>query len=267
MQRVDGFYLYTGGRSLRALSDLKHDTKYNDAQFPLYMAQSWLEAVVSGHSVFTLRTSWGKGHHLLTAIKTTIAKIDPALSASPQDNKELGWLDAYSITSALTEFETVLGAEWAISDLFLVTKLPGFDTTEIIEGGIVLFPVDLKTKVPESVNDANQFGRCIAFRLPSAAGFHLHRINEAVLKHYYHAVTGGKPPPKIRSIGEYLKSFEIHKAGDAKVLAALDSLRSLHRNPLMHPEDSLETVDEAISLYGAIQSVMVHMLKAIPVPT
>lgn len=53
------------------------------------------------------------------------------------------------------------------------------------------------------------------------------------------------------------------KYSDPKVLAALDSIRQLHRNPLMHPEESLETVDDAIALHGAVHSVVVHMLKAI----
>lgn len=264
MQRVNGFYLFTGGRSLRPLADFKNTTKYSEAQIPLYVAQGWLEPVVLGNTIFQLRTSWAKGDELLRAITDAIGQIQPALSASPQEDSELGWILAYRITSALSEFETVLGAEWAISDLFLVTKLPGYDITELIERGIVLFPADLQTKVPEIIDDANQFGKCLAFRLPSAAGFHLHRINEAVLARYYDVITKGKPRPKTGTIGAYLKLLDKYGVGNAKVLAALDSLRSLHRNPLLHPRESLQSVDEAMSLYGAIQSVMVHMLKVIP---
>jgi hypothetical protein len=263
MQRVDGFYLWTGSKNLMPLRNLKNDTKYSKAQITLYIAQGWLEPVVTGQSVFQLRTAWPKGRELLTAIQNAISAIEESLQASPPEDKELGWLVAYNITSALDSFETILAAEFAIADLFLVQKLPGFDVNDLIERGAVLFPADLATKVPETVGDANQAGRCLAFRLPTAAGFHLHRVNEAVLRRYYDAVTPGKPKPNNRTIGAYLKAFEKHKTGNAKVLAALDSLRELHRNPLMHPEESLENVDEALALYGAVHSVVVHMLKAI----
>lgn len=270
MQRVDGFYLYTGGQSLKPLENLAPETKLSTAQLPLYIARSWLEPVILGQSVFHLKTSWGKGNELLVAIKEAIQEIENSLAIKATDanqpslaDKELGWIPAYKIKTALAAFETVLGAEWNLADLFLVSPLPGYDTTALIESGIVLFPQELKAKVPEAEIDANDFGKCLAFRLPNSAGFHLHRLNEAVLRRYYDSVTGGKPRPKLRTIGGYLAALEKHNAGDKKVRAALDSIRELHRNPLMHPEQRLETIDEAIALHGAIHSVIVHMLKAI----
>jgi hypothetical protein len=65
MIRVDGFYIYTGGRNLRKLADLKKETLYSDAQLILYVAKGWLEAVISGRSVFHIKTSWAKGNALL----------------------------------------------------------------------------------------------------------------------------------------------------------------------------------------------------------
>lgn len=273
MDRVDGFYLYTGGQSLKPLERLAHDTKLDDAYLPVYVARGWLKPVIKGESIFHLKTSWSKGNALLSALEAAISEIESTIEISKSDSsspklsdKELGWLRAHEIKSSLTAFETVLAAEWNLADLFLVKPVPGYDTSALIENGIILFPQDLRDKVPEAVSDANDFGKCVAFRLPSAAGFHLHRINESVLGHYYDHVTGGKPRPRNKTIGGYLKELQKHNKGDAKVMAALDSLRELHRNPLMHPRESLGTVDEAVSLYGAIQSVMVHMLKAIPKP-
>lgn len=264
MQRIDGFYLYNGGASLQPLSSLQPDTKYSDAQFPLYVAQGWIGPLVGGQTIYNLRSAWQKGNELVTALQSTIQEVETGLQQSPQDDKELGFLAAWRVSNALKEFNLVYQAEMNVSDLFLVTKKPGYDTTDLIERGHVLFPKELATKVPEAVKDADSAGRCIAFDLPTAAGFHLHRVNETVLRKYYNVATGGKTPPKIRTIGAYLQFFAKHKAGDAKVLAALDSLRELHRNPLMHPEQALENVDEALSLHGAIQSVIVHMLKALP---
>lgn len=266
MIRVNGFYLYTGGQSLKPLENLTHETTLADAQLPLYVARGWLEPVVKNESVFRLKTSWQAGNSLLIAIKDAVTEVENAVSSSPDESttKKLGWINTYHIKNALTEFQTVLGAEWNLADLFLVSPLPGYDTTALIEAGTVLFPKELVSKVPEAEIDANDFGKCLAFMLPNSAGFHLHRLNEAVLKRYYDCVTNKKPRPRLRTIGGYISMLNKHGAGDPKVIAALDSLRELHRNPLMHPEQRLETIDEAIALHGAINSVVVYMLKAIP---
>jgi hypothetical protein len=133
----------------------------------------------------------------------------------------------------------------------------GYDTTDLIERGAVLFPDDL---------DIEQGARCLAFELPTAAGFHFHRANESVLHRYYDAVTNGKPRLSGWNIGEYLAAFKAHQVGDPLVLSALKDLKDLHRNPLIHPEHTLESVDQAIALLGSIQCVVVYMLKAIPLP-
>lgn len=263
MLRIDGFYLYSGGGNLKPLSLLKPETKYSDAQFPLYIARGWLEPLITGKTVYTLKSSWQKGNELLRTIESAIKELEPALSSSPPEDKDLGYLTSYYLTNALSAFDLVFQAEMNVSDLFLVSKKPGYDTSDLIDRGHVLFPKDLGIKVPTAIKDADQAGRCIAFELPTAAGFHLHRVNEEVLRHYYDVVTNKKPKPRTRTIGAYLEAFKKHKAGDPKVLAALDSIRELHRNPLMHPEQSLENVEEAIALHGAINSVVVHMLKAI----
>lgn len=45
-------------------------------------------------------------------------------------------------------------------------------------------------------------------------------------------------------------------AGDAKVKAALKDLKDLHRNPLIHPEQALENVDDAITLMNGVHTAV-----------
>jgi hypothetical protein len=55
-----------------------------------------------------------------------------------------------------------------------------------------------------------------------------------------------------------------HKSiGNAKVLAALQQIKDPHRNPLAHPEETL-TLEEAVGLFGIVQSAVNAMLKEIP---
>ncbi|CDO34012.1 hypothetical protein SPHV1_100046 [Novosphingobium sp. KN65.2] len=57
------------------------------------------------------------------------------------------------------------------------------------------------------------------------------------------------------------------KVGDPKVIEVLKGLKDLHRNPLMHPDDSIESEDEALSLYAAIRAAIGYMLDRIAGPT
>jgi hypothetical protein len=66
-------------------------------------------------------------------------------------------------------------------------------------------------------------------------------------------------------MGDYLNEMNKRNVGDAKVKSALKDLKDLHRNPLIHPEDTL-SMDEAVALMSGIYTVMVHMLKAMPIP-
>ncbi len=65
-------------------------------------------------------------------------------------------------------------------------------------------------------------------------------------------------------MGDYINQLTQRKAGDPRVLSALKDLKDLHRNPLIHPEHSLDSVDQAIALMNGVHSVMVYMLADIP---
>lgn len=45
-----------------------------------------------------------------------------------------------------------------------------------------------------------------------------------------------------------------------KITTALDQIRDIHRNPIMHPEAMLN-LNEAISLFGMVSGVLTLMLQ------
>ncbi len=257
MIRIDGFYLYTIGYSLHPLSEMKASDAFNKWGISLYVAQGSLETFLQ-RSVFQFRTCQAAGNNLLEAIKP--------LTVDQQRTDPINMYEAYMLTSALNEFEHVLGAELSMMNIYLVVKKRGYDTSDLIHNGSVLFPPDLIAKVPEAIEDAMIATKCIAFELPTAAAFHLHRANESVLHIYYDAVSKHAPRPIGRNIGDYLKAMREQKVGEDKVLSALKDLKDLHRNPLIHPDQSLSSTDEAIALLGSVQAAMVGMLKWIPDP-
>jgi len=219
MIRVDGFYLYQVGYQIHPLSELRAalgadlGTKVEDAFFPLFVAEGALETLLT-RSVFRLRTSVQAGQELLAAIRATQNRV---AQAERGKDERLQFGDVWPVTTALTAFEAVLGAELALLPLYVVTPKAGFDTAVLTEAGAACFPIEIWTKAPEAVPDLQQATKCIAFELFTAAGFHLHRANEAVLRRYWDAVTKGATRPASRNMGDYLVELNKRKMGDPRV--------------------------------------------------
>jgi hypothetical protein len=117
---------------------------------------------------------------------------------------------------------------------------------------------------PCLVFDVSQAGKALAYGLPTAVGFHLFRATESVLRRYHSHVTGGKAPPKIRSIVIYVRSIRAANCGDEKILTTLDQMAKLHRNPLIHPKAVL-TMNEGIATLGIARSAVTAMLDTMPI--
>lgn len=265
MLRVDGYYLYSVGSQIHPLSELRgtngwgNPTTVDEARLPIMIAEGALEPLLS-RSVFRLRTSVQSGQRLLEAIRVLKAKIE----AATDPKATLDWYEVYMVTSSLTTFEAILQAELTLIPLYVVQQKAGFDTSTLIENGVVCFPVEVTMKVPEAVSDLLQGTKCIAFELNTAAGFHLHRANEAVLRRYWDVVSNNAPRPIRGNMGDYLNEMKQRDFGDGLVRAALKHLVDFHRNPLIHPEQNIETVDEAVALMNGVHNVIVQMLKVIP---
>ena len=54
---------------------------------------------------------------------------------------------------------------------------------------------------------------------------------------------------------------------DQKIFGALAALKDFHRNPVLHPDDRLDSIEDAIALLGVVHTVIAYMLTAIrPAP-
>jgi hypothetical protein len=172
-------------------------------------------------------------------------------------------VDRAQILRLSSQFDTVLQSELSVADAYFVVPKPGLDTLSLVSQGEVLFPLSLPMKVPGAVADLREAGKCIAFELCTASGFHLMRAVETVLRRYWEVVTGNAAKPKQRNIGTYLRGFKALGCGDEKIIGALQQLKDLHRNVIIHTDEAL-TLDKAISLLGMARSVVDAMLDFIP---
>jgi hypothetical protein len=269
MRRIDAYYLYHIGYQIHRISDIR--VKYWDdhsdystkkaANFDLKQAVETLSQLLF-NSVFQIKVSSNHGGLLLQRLTELIEICEKADDLDP-----LNFQEFLPVRNALSEFEAVLKAELGTMGIYLVAPKNAMDTLTLIESGEAAFPPSLPEKCPAAVLDVRQAMSCIAFELPTAAAFHLHRANEVVLKAYWKVVTENSELPKPATMGKIVEEMESKNVGKAEIRSSLRDIIKLHRNPTIHPEQSIEDVEEALNLYGAIRSVIGFMLKEIPVST
>ena len=263
VEKINLYPLFQLGSVLGALRQLKdtageEGTPSVEASLILTMAELYLESFLKDDHL-KLRESIKKtAVGLLAFIKVSRTHL------LESNVKHLETLRASLIKRDLAALDNILMAELPMLALYLVRQKGGYDTSKLIDEGEILFPAELATKVPEALADVKQGSRCIAFELPTAAGYHFHRANEAVLRRYWDAVTSGAPRPTNPTAGRYLKELEDKRVGDPLVISSLKDLVKLRRNPLAHPDESLEDVNAAITVLNAVHTAVTEMLKRIP---
>ncbi|HEY3798083.1 MAG TPA: hypothetical protein VGL58_06980 [Caulobacteraceae bacterium] len=258
MIRLDLSYFYGLSLQLAPLRTLAAGQPLSAAWVDLFTAQNALHvaynnAVMAG----SLRASQVAARTLYDAIGQLIEK---------NASENVSQFEAANLASALDRLESVLRGELGVMDAYLVTDKAPFATLTLVSGGEALFPPDVLTKVPEAAEDLRSAGKCLAFELSTACGFHTMRALEAVLRRYWEHATNNKPHPKQRNMGVYLRLMEQYGCGTAVVRATLAQIKDLHRNGINHP-DSVLDVEQAKTLLGIARSAASAMLKELPEPT
>lgn len=264
MQQVDPAYIFDAGDMARSIRRIAPE---------MDRIESWTLIHNTRSTVYNLvyASVYSQYFHapLFTAAQGLIEKLDELsekLFPNEGDGLTLTLWEINPVQTAYEKFEIILISELQSISSYLVTRKGGFDISSMVDAGHLFFSADLSAKVPGAVPDLNQAMRCIAFEVPTAAGFHLHRANESVLRVYWDHVTNRKPRPKRHNMGVYLDALNKLDAGNESVRAHLKSIKDFHRNPLMHPEQTLDTVDQAIDLMSAVRCAIGYMLKEIPAP-
>lgn len=252
MERIDLAYLYNLGSSLGALRHFTAGDKVTDKFTQLYRAQELLTGIL-GQNIYPLRTSRSRIQEFHNIVSRYIETQDYQYPFTQQDVAE--------INSSLYNLEVVLYSEFSIADAYYVSQKGGYDTVTLLFEAEKLFPADIAL-VSVAIPDIREAGKCIAFSLPTAAGFHIHRANETVMRFYYDVETKNATHPASRNIEKYLEKMEKLKVGDPKVIASLRNIKDLHRNPLIHPEHNLSN-EQALALIGAVLSSITIMLEVI----
>jgi len=252
MQRINVQYFYRLATILRPLNTVAAGAKVDEIYGILFAAENELRFFL-WNTVMPPDTSYASGHELFETLTKLTGQIG--------NSKELDLMDVYNLTHGLEQFETVLAADYARRETFTVSKKGIYSSGDLVDRAETMFSPETQTRIPEAMKDIHESGRCVAFELPTAAGFHLFRGVEAVAKKYVTVVRDGIAPTEKEQnlgLGGYIKILQEHNA-DERVVNALDQLRRLHRNPTIHPEIIL-TNTEVVTTMGMAQSAIQAMV-------
>lgn len=191
----------------------------------------------------------------------------PELNMEKFDKDLSNW--QYSgIASNVDAFKNVFSAECRDVDVYSVGQISIFKTSELVSSGAGIIPIDLHELMPDGVvAEFDSAGKCLAFDLLTACGFHALRGVELMIDRYLSSF--GKDTSKLKSWNDYIKAAErlieddnVTPAPSHKVAAMLDRMRALDRNPLMHPTDTLDNVS-ALTIFQLSSVTVIEMIRDI----
>jgi hypothetical protein len=267
MQRINPYNFYQMGSILHPLSLVTQESKVLDIAWDLNTARSWLAWLLSG-TLVTLIVSRSATQSLFDSINAIIPQSYNDFS-SIDSEKKLEWVQWYTLTNSLKEFETVFAAELPTFASYIVSQKGIYSTADLIERAEMAIDEPVRKMVPpELISDFNQAGRCLAFSLPTAAGFHTMRAVEGMLRIYWRIAMGRPAKAKTPMMANCIEQLR-KKKEDPRLMDILDHIRDLHRNTTMHPEAFLDMKD-ALRLFDIAKSAIsamgdrVNALKPIP---
>ena len=263
MKQINVYQFYQLANMVHPLTELKAGGQLKQYFYTMIMARAWLYNLINNQIIpipICRPVAWkviSAINELFPGNPDDIAKLDLEKETTPTE--------LYGVLEAAKEFETVFSAELQNLATYFVSKKGIYDTNDLIARADDLFTESIKQHMnDQSKLDIREAGKCLAFDLATASGFHIARAVEGVLVEYLKFLCPtiyANIKESQRNLGNYIKIAKENN-GEPKVCSSLDQFRDLHRNPLIHPEAVL-TVDEAVTLLGIAQSAIVATILEI----
>jgi hypothetical protein len=275
MEKVNLPFFYQLGSQLNPLSKMQVTPQNRiEILFATYGVRN---------NVLTL-LNWGGGlkvcHSSANALIKAIDEIQKWASNTKttekwtEEDPGVDWQFQQVIEKA-KNFEAILSEELPLLSAYWATKKGIYSPSDLIDNAEKVFPPSVLEKLSESaVQEVAQGGRCLAFDISTASGFHMLRATEEVLHDYYIAVCKPKSKGKLENWGAYISAlYELTKETSTtkadikdhikRVLALLQQIKNQDRNLIMHPEIILNA-DEAFILFEITKSAIMAMSDKLP---
>jgi hypothetical protein len=271
VDRIDQFSMYELAVAVGPLSGL-HEPTISDLFIPLNRAQRRLHELLL-RSDAPIRIGFA-----MTAARELAKEVDELYAAHFQDQdgkfsypenattqKVHSWQTS-DLRAAVQNFEAVLRAEMGQSATYAVPRRGIYDVALLVDRAEESLPGDLVPFMgPKAVPEFKAAGRCMAFGLPTAVGFHMCRAVEGVMEQYYRFFS--KKNKELRSWHDYVEALEkifkdktAAKKPEERTIRQILHLKEASRNPIMHPRSVLSETDAEV-IFSEGKSVMILMAQ------
>jgi hypothetical protein len=251
LEQINAYIFYILGSRLQSVfygARLPVKASLQDVQ----LSVSLLDLLIGGESKYKLDDSSNAARALRGQLVSIIEMYAGNSEAQLDEHK----IDLLSF--AIRSFDASFSLELGRAPIFAVAPRGVFDMRRLIANASSVFDGYLDRLPARAVEEVEVAGRCLAFSLWTAAGFHIARATEAVVKRQMEVF--GCPPIKKsqRNLGNYIHALTA-KGAHPRVIQHLTRFKELHRNPLMHPDVTL-AAPEGLSLWATCVSLIQAMV-------
>jgi len=272
MERINQYSFYEIGQTFNKLQTADRDVAATSIMMVVFSARRKIDELLGGDPL-ALGVSRARAHQLSTALHSFFDKHFMATAEDgtrqfnfPESDVMIPSWETNSLNHAVSAFEAVFREEMREAATYLVPSRGIYDTAKLVDSADQAFPLILQSHIPEKAREEwKGAGRCLAFGLLSASGFHVARAVEAMLETYCDAF-GIKNLPKIKPWGVYVAALEklatATPCPDERTVSAIRQMKDDWRNPLMHPRVVL-TEAEARMLFSIGESLIIAMANEV----
>lgn len=265
VERINLFAFYDLSEWLKEPTRIVLPANARDCFYPFMRARHALTMLVNGSPIqlgISLASAVALRDHADRLLNSYVFEGEK-LKEPPQEmpDWEVGFY-----RQLLERFETVFAEEMKESAAYYVPRRGIFYIPALVDSADESIPKDLQSALPDkSRNDWKAAGRCLAFNLLSASGFHVARAVEGTVEAYYQFFSG-KLGHTLNSWNDYVVALEKLVAANPvpkpseKVIAELRQMKDDYRNPIVHPRVVLSEAD-ARMLFNNGESLIIAMLQ------
>ncbi len=256
MNRIDLSSLYLIGAELHPLTAVASgNTSLGTLFLTVLSARGAIDLLLSDSSPVKIDFSRLAAEKLKLEIEGILSQFyrneDGTLSLKASFDTQIEGWKLFGLKSAIDAFEIVFKTEMQRSATYLVPRRGTFNLSDLVDRAEDTFPDDLKIWiVPKALEEYRAAGRCYAFGLFTASGYHCCRASEAMLRRYYRDFTN-EDDGEVKTWGELIKKLEKitePNKPDSKTISHINHLREHDRNPLSHVRADLNIADADVLL-------------------
>jgi hypothetical protein len=242
MVEVNVYWFYWLSMSIYPLHTVQEGAPFSMVGGSLGLARVALESFQGDESARAFPRTLAKVNEIITCINGMI----PAVPPLPND-RAITPYEAANLRNGVNALTSTLRDEATHNYILCVEDQRCFSSYALVEKIETCFAKDSWRVIEKAAKrEFEEAGKCLAIERYTGSGFHALRGVECVIRQCIVEMTGALP--RKRDWGHYVEVLKQNGA-DPGCTSVLDNIRTLERNPLMHPEDWLE-IDDAIAIFN-----------------